>query len=124
MKLSFKATLGAALSTLIVVGCSTSHMRHHESAAKIDRPDEIIPPSIDGGPADIVQVITLYRDLIEGQVEVREGVRDLRRIIPLKRSYPAMTCAQAVDTIDAALSEAGVLVTHIDTRHVVFSLKR
>ena len=92
------------------------------SSAIIERPDEMLPAT-EMPSADIGDVLTLYAELTGANLDVEDGVRHLPVRVPFKRSYPAMTRAQAIDMIDTALLQAGVVVTHPNTKHVIFRLK-
>ncbi len=107
------------LVPLCLQGCAN---RVHSE--RIERPDEMQPPGMDNHPAEIGQALEIYALFTGAELDVGEGVRQLPGYIRLPSSYPAMTRAQAMAMLDSAMLKAGVVVTHPDTRHVVFRLKR
>jgi hypothetical protein len=111
---------------LALAGCSGSARVANPgvpASAIIERPDEMLPGT-EMGSADIRDVLSLYSELTGANLDVEDGVRHLHARVSFKRTYPAMTRAQAIEMIDTALLQAGVVVTHPDIKHVIFRLKR
>ena len=102
---------------LFMLGCSTA-----SPSAKLDRPDEMIPSQL-MEPVDIGQLLVIYAKFTGAQLDISQDVRQLPAMIYFDGSCPAMTRAQAVDMLDAALLKAGVVVTHHGPKHAVFRLE-
>jgi hypothetical protein len=69
-------------------------------------------------------LLPIYRELTGAKLETQDIMDQLDQPVHFPRSHPAMTRAQAIDMIDKALFEAGIVVRHPDTKHVVFRMKR
>ena len=83
--------------------------------------EEVIPAGVNGRPLDVKQVLSVYGELTEAELDVGEDVREVAGKISIGPT-PAMTRAQAVERLDKLLLEMGVVVTHPDSRHVAFRL--
>ncbi len=86
--------------------------------------DVLVPGMLQFINTDVAQVLLIYTELAQGQMDVDETVRQLRASISLTNSEP-LTIAQALLLLDNALLEqAGVVVTHPATNHVMMTLRR
>jgi hypothetical protein len=131
-RLALCLTWTAAALLAFVSGCALCHRAEQiaEVSPKahtpiVERPDEMLPPGFDDhNGLSVSEILRAYGELIGADLDVEKGVRQINHPIFLPRNTPEMTRAQAVMFLDNALLGVGVVVTHLDTKHVVFRLKK
>jgi hypothetical protein len=73
---------------------------------------------------DLAQVLAIYAEMAQAQLDIEDEVRRLPALIRFTNTEP-VTRAQAIVLLDNALLEqAGILVTHPESNRVVFRLHR
>lgn len=88
-------------------------------------PEEILPAgSIHIINADLNQVLLIYAEMAQAQLDIDDQVARLPASIRFTNTEP-LTRAQAILLLDNALLEqAGIEVTHPDSNRVVMRLRR
>jgi len=85
----------------------------------MEAPEELLPGSSSPAWLSIGQVLAIYAELTEAELQVEENVRDFSGPIRFPR-YSEMTRTQAREFVETALWEqAGVEVFQVDSNHAV-----